>query len=131
MHPKELDIPMVKIKVGETVVLRNIFYKLNDYTLLPDSYVELNKIAETIAENSGLKFEISGHTDNSGSIDYNQQLSEKRAKTVYDYLIQKGISPQQLLYKGYGQSKPIAENTSDEGRAQNRRTELKVIGNLH
>lgn len=131
MHPKEVDIPMVKIKAGETVVLRNIFFKLNDYTLLPDSHVELNKIAEIISQNTELKFEISGHTDNLGAVDYNQQLSEKRAKTVYDYLIQKGIHPEQLIYKGYGSVKPIADNSTDEGRAQNRRTELKVIGNIY
>ena len=74
-----------------------------------------------------LKIELSGHTDNVGSASYNQKLSESRAKSVVDYLIGKGIATTRLVYKGYGFSQPVADNKTEEGRQQNRRTEFKVL----
>jgi len=75
-----------------------------------------------------LKIEISGHTDNKGSAKANQALSERRAKTVVDYLLGQGILKDRLTYKGYGQTQPIATNDTDEGRQLNRRTEFKITG---
>jgi outer membrane protein OmpA-like peptidoglycan-associated protein len=74
-----------------------------------------------------MHIEISGHTDNVGSLDYNKKLSENRAKTVYQYLIDHGIKATRLKYTGYAYTKPITDNSSEKGRALNRRTELKII----
>jgi outer membrane protein OmpA-like peptidoglycan-associated protein len=79
-------------------------------------------------KNPKLTIEISGHTDNQGSKTYNQNLSQNRSKSVYDYLVNKGISASRLTYKGYGDTMPISENNTEEGRALNRRTEFKVTG---
>ena len=84
-------------------------------------------MAAFIKGSAGIKFEIGGHTDNVGKADYNQQLSEKRAKAVCDYLITKGVDASQLSFKGYGANTPIGDNATPEGRANNRRTELKVV----
>ena len=85
-------------------------------------------MAVFIKNSAGVKFEIGGHTDNVGNDAYNQQLSEKRAKSVYDYLIARGVDANSLKYKGYGKSAPIGDNSTAEGREANRRTELKVVG---
>ncbi|HNP49607.1 MAG TPA: OmpA family protein, partial [Bacteroidia bacterium] len=73
------------------------------------------------------RIEVGGHTDNVGGKQYNQQLSEKRAKSVFDYLIQKNIPATRLEFKGYGDSKPVADNSSEQGRSQNRRTEFTIL----
>ena len=74
-----------------------------------------------------MKCELSGHTDGKGSVAYNQKLSEQRAKAVYDYLIERGVSADNLSWKGYGKSEPIATNATDEGRQLNRRVELRLV----
>ncbi|MCF8330963.1 MAG: OmpA family protein [Bacteroidales bacterium] len=121
------DIPLKPIQVGETVVLNNIFFEYDEYDLLPESRVELNRLAELLNKNPELNIRIQGHTDSRGDEAYNQKLSENRAKAVYDFLIQQGITPNRLSYKGFGESKPIADNDTEEGRAKNRRTEFEVI----
>jgi len=78
--------------------------------------------------NSGVIMEIGGHTDNIGDEAYNETLSENRAKAVYKYLLEHQIDKKRLSYKGYGMSQPIDDNSTEEGRARNRRTEMKVIG---
>ena len=78
-------------------------------------------------QNPGIKIEIEGHTDNQGNETYNLDLSDKRAKAVYGYLIQKGIDAQYLTFKGYGQNQPIVPNNSEENYAQNRRIEFKIL----
>ena len=77
--------------------------------------------------NPEVSIEIGGHTDNKGSAAYNKTLSENRAKSVYDYLIDNGIDTDRLTYKGYGFEEPIADNQTEKGRAKNRRTEFKII----
>lgn len=126
-HPYELNIPLKHIDVGSSVVLKNIFFETNKYNLKPESYPELDKMADLMKNNPTLKVEISGHTDNQGTQQYNQTLSEQRAKAVNDYLVKQGIDQTRLTYKGYGQTKPIATNDTDEGRAQNRRTEFTIM----
>ena len=79
-------------------------------------------------DNPNIKVQISGHTDNTGTDEYNMQLSLDRAKAVADYLISKGIDAKRLTWRGYGASKPVADNTTEEGRAMNRRTEFTVVG---
>ena len=82
---------------------------------------------ELMQKNPTLRIEISGHTDNVGKDDYNMTLSENRAKSVRQWLIDKGINTQRIVAKGYGKTKPIADNSTEEGRQQNRRTEFKII----
>ncbi|MFM9051035.1 MAG: OmpA family protein, partial [Bacteroidota bacterium] len=99
----------------------------NKYDLKPESSVELNRLVKFMIKNPGLKIEIGGHTDNIGTKEYNKQLSEKRAGAVRDYVISKGIAAERMTSVGYGDSKPEFSNDSETGRAQNRRTEVKVL----
>jgi outer membrane protein OmpA-like peptidoglycan-associated protein len=126
-RPYIIDVKMRPIKVGEKTVLRNIFFDTDKYDLKPESLSELNKLVEFMNKNSRIKVEIGGHTDNVGSDEYNQILSENRAKAVYDYLIEHNINSSRLSYKGYGKSMPVSTNDTDDGRAMNRRTEMKII----
>lgn len=121
------DVPLQPMETGVTVVLKNIFFDFDKYDLLPESRVELERLTQLLVKNPKMKIEIGGHTDNKGTREYNQKLSENRAKAVYDYLIQHGIDKTRLSYKGYGLEKPIDTNDTEEGRANNRRTEFKVI----
>jgi len=126
-NPEKLDIPMQPVEVGEKVVLRNIFFETDKYELLPDSKAELGKLILFLQKNTALHIEISGHTDNEGSETHNLTLSQSRAKAVYEYLITNGIAAEMLSFKGYGESVPINTNDTPEGRANNRRTEFKVV----
>jgi outer membrane protein OmpA-like peptidoglycan-associated protein len=127
VNPVKLDIPMQPVEVGEKVVLRNIFFDTDKYELLPDSKAELEKLISFLLKNNGLHIEIGGHTDNEGSDTHNVTLSLNRAKAVYDYLILNGVKSDKLSYKGYGETMPIESNDTPGGRANNRRTEFKVI----
>ncbi len=122
-----LDVPLQRLELGASIVLKNIFYETDKYALKQESEVELKKIIDLLHNNPSISIEISGHTDNVGTAEYNRTLSANRAKTVYDYLIGKGIEPARLKYAGYGFSKPIATNDTPEGKALNRRTEFKII----
>ncbi|MBE2287314.1 MAG: PD40 domain-containing protein [Prosthecobacter sp.] len=127
LKPQSIDIPLQPIEVGGSVVLRNVYFDTDKFDLLPDSKAELNKLVALLSANPSMKIEIGGHTDNVGSKVHNQKLSENRAKAVYDYLLSKGIVAARLTYKGYGDNTPIADNATEAGRAQNRRTEFKVM----
>ena len=124
----EKDIELEKIEVGSSLVLHNIFFDNNSSDLLAESFVELNTLAELLKNNPNLRVEIGGHTDNVGDKNYNLQLSQKRAEAVKRYLVEKGTAAERLSCKGYGFSKPITDNSSDELRALNRRTEIKITG---
>lgn len=123
----ERDFPLDRIDVGRKIVLKNIFFDFNKFTLRPESTSELERLVALLKKYPKLKIEISGHTDNVGSETYNKTLSENRAKVVVDYLIANGIDKSRLVFVGYGFSQPIASNESDEGRQLNRRTEFKVL----
>ncbi len=123
------DVQLMPINPGSKVVLRNVFFDFNSATLKPESYAELNRLAAVLKQYPGIVVEISGHTDNVGSYQYNLKLSQKRAEAVVEYLIAQGVPPESLVAKGYGPSKPIAPNDTEEGRALNRRVEAKVIKN--
>jgi outer membrane protein OmpA-like peptidoglycan-associated protein/tetratricopeptide (TPR) repeat protein len=124
--PFELNIPLTKIKVGEKVVLNNVFFETDKFELKPESKAELDVIVKLIEKNPSLKIEIGGHTDNTGTEEKNRALSENRAKSVYEYLLSKGIDTSRITYKGYSSSKPVAGNDTPEGKAKNRRTEFTV-----
>ncbi|NLJ83142.1 MAG: OmpA family protein [Bacteroidales bacterium] len=123
----EQTLELIKIQVGKEIVLNNIFFEFNKATLLPESMSELDNVYKLLVDNPDIKVEISGHTDNVGSAAYNKKLSQERANSVVNYLIKKGIKNERLIAVGYGFDKPIAPNTTEEGRQKNRRTEFKVI----
>ena len=126
-EPFRKDIPMERIVVGSRVILENIFFESDSHQLLPASLSELNKVHEFLNHHSAIGIEISGHTDSTGSAEHNQKLSEQRAQAVVDFLMEKGIAEQRLKAEGYGDRNPVAENSTEEGRAKNRRTELRII----
>ncbi len=121
------NFKLERVEVGARVVMKNIFFEFGKATLKPESYTQLDNVVKFMENNEGLRLEISGHTDNIGSLKTNMRLSESRAKSVVEYLIKKGISSNRLEYKGYAYTQPIAPNTSEQGRAQNRRVEFKVL----
>lgn len=125
--PVNLDIYLEPLKQGNTVVLNNLFFASNSYTLEDKSKTELDKIALFLKKNPEVKIEFGGHTDNVGSEADNMQLSLKRAEAVYRYIISLGISSSRLRYKGYGETHPVASNDTDAGRQSNRRIEFKVL----
>jgi OOP family OmpA-OmpF porin len=125
--PLALDVYLQPVKSGSSMVLKNIFFQTNSYTLEGESKSELDKVVAFMKNNTAVSIELSGHTDDVGSDAANQDLSQKRAKAVYDYLVEAGVEVARLRYKGYGKTKPLVPNTSDENRAQNRRIEFKVL----
>jgi outer membrane protein OmpA-like peptidoglycan-associated protein len=125
--PLVLNIGLIPIEVGSVVDLYNIFFETNSYAILPGSKSELNRVVKFLKNNNKLKVEIQGHTDSTGNTGINMKLSKDRAKSVVDYLVGKGINSAQLDYKGYGDTKPIASNETEEGRKLNRRTTIKII----
>jgi outer membrane protein OmpA-like peptidoglycan-associated protein/tetratricopeptide (TPR) repeat protein len=122
-----IDIPLQPIQANASVVLRNIFFDVNKFELKPESFVELDNLVQLLKDNPSLKIQINGHTDNTGRSEDNLRLSNNRAKSVIQYLIAKGISAQRLSSKGLGATEPLADNATEEGRARNRRTEMKVV----
>lgn len=128
MKPFIKRISLSQAKVGEKITLTNVFYEVDSWELKIESMAELNNLADLLAENKGLIVEIGGFTDSTGTDEHNLVLSEKRAYSVVNYLINKGISADRLKYKGYGNSSPIGDNVTSEGRKLNRRTEARVIG---
>lgn len=126
-NPLFLNIELSPLEVGRSIVLKNVFYDFNSYNLTSDSYIELDKLVTLLEKNPTVWIQISGHTDNIGSDDYNKTLSEKRALAVKTYLIEKGVDKRRLKHVGYGSSKPVGDNATEEGRALNRRTEAIVL----
>lgn len=124
-----IDIALEPVAVGNKIRLNNIFFEYEKANLSSTSIAELNRVLKLMSDYPKLKIEISGHTDNVGSSDYNLKLSTRRAKAVADYLISKGVDSKRIKYVGYGFDKPVADNTTEEGRKLNRRSEIKIIGN--
>jgi outer membrane protein OmpA-like peptidoglycan-associated protein/tetratricopeptide (TPR) repeat protein len=123
------DMDIVLEKIPPIINLNNILYAYNKWDLLPESYVELNTLVDLLQKNPTLKIEIRSHTDSRGKEKYNQTLSEKRAESVVQYLISKGISPLRLTYKGHGESQLLVKPERSEADYQaNRRTEFTVTG---
>lgn len=127
VEPFKLMVPLEPIKVGAKIALRNIFYESGSFKLKNESMYEITKLVQFLKENADVRIEISGHTDNTGVDQANLTLSTNRAKSVYDWLVKQGISADRLVYKGYGKSQPLEPNTTEAGKAKNRRTEIKII----
>jgi outer membrane protein OmpA-like peptidoglycan-associated protein len=122
------DIALQPLAENASLILRNIQFNVNSFELLPVSAIELNKLVETLNDNPTLHIQINGHTDNTGDANNNIILSQKRARAVAQYLADNGIDVKRFAYKGFGAGKPIADNTTEEGRAANRRTEIVITG---
>ncbi len=121
------NLYLLPIEKGEAIRLNNIFFEFNSADLMPESFNEIDRLFDILNENPKLNIEIGGHTDDQGSEQYNNNLSENRAKSVLNYLIEKGINKNRLTAVGYGKSSPVVANDSDENRAYNRRVEFKVL----
>lgn len=122
-----IDDPATDIPASKPVVLKNVFFATASADLLPSSTAELNRLVSLLDQHPMLSIQINGHTDNVGSEEDNLKLSEARALAVYNYLVKAGgIDPDRLRYAGFGESRPIAENDTPEGRQQNRRTEFEI-----
>lgn len=126
-EPLILNIPLKPITAGEKVVLNNVFFDIDQYNLKDESKAELNKLVAFLKNNAALAIELGGHTDNTGVKQKNFELSSNRAKSVYQYLIANGVEATRLSFKGYADTQPIADNSTEAGRKLNRRTEFKVI----
>ncbi|WP_448103867.1 OmpA family protein [Pedobacter panaciterrae] len=124
--PFLLKILLEKLKVGTNVILKNIFFNTNQYSLLPASVTELTTLVDLLNNNANISIEIQGHTDDVGNVKDNEKLSMQRAKAVYDYLLEHKIAAERLTYKGYGESKPITSNSTEENRKLNRRTSFVI-----
>ena len=141
-HSENFDIPsgaddnlvnkvieLKNIAVGSKIALRNIFFDVNKATLRSESNAELDRLVKLLKDVPNLKIEISGHTDNTGSAATNETLSQQRAEAVVTYLVNHGIAANRMTAKGYGSSRPIASNGTEDGKQQNRRTEFEITGN--
>lgn len=125
--PVTKDIMLQPIEVGVTVRLKNIYFDFDRTTLKNESFAELDKVVEFLKDNASVEIEISGHTDNKGSDEYNENLSQGRSEAVVNYIISQGIEGYRLTARGYGEAKPVDTNDSEEGRANNRRVEFTVM----
>lgn len=123
----KLIIELEKPEAGIAIVLNNIFFDLNSSMLKKESENELNMLFTMLQKKPELKIEISGHTDSTGGQVFNQSLSEERAEAVRQYLIMQGIDKNRITSRGYGSDKPVSSNESEVGRAQNRRTEMRIL----
>ena len=128
-QPVVIDTPIIAIpiKVGTKVVLHNLFFATNKTQILPESEEALNDLAAFLTKHEAVAIRITGHTDAVGSDEANQILSEGRANAVRDELIQRGIAAERIEAEGKGESEPIADNATEEGRAKNRRVEFTII----
>jgi hypothetical protein len=127
LDPVLKNIPLEPVAVGNSMVLRNIFFATDQFELKSESFPELDKLVRFLEDNPSIRIEIGGHTDDEGSEEYNSVLSRNRANSVYSYLVDSGIAPNRMSYKGYGESQPVSPNDSEENRAVNRRTEIKIV----
>ena len=126
-NPLTLDIYLYPVKKGSAIVLANLFFASKEYALQEKSKTELTQLISFLQSNKDIKVEISGHTDDVGTEADNNLLSERRARSVQDYLREHGIAPTRIVAKGYGEEKPAVPNDSDENRAKNRRIELRIL----
>lgn len=122
----ELDY-LMQYKIPEYITIRDLYFETDKSSIKQVSYSKLDELAESLTHYKELKLEIIGHTDNMGSEEYNLSLSQDRAQEVVNYLIKKGIEPIRLKPLGVGETQPIADNNSEEGRQLNRRTEIRIL----
>ena len=123
------DLYLVPIEIGQVVRLNNVFFDFDKWNLRPESFVELDRVVKLLTENPAIEIEMNAHTDSRGSDDYNYKLSDNRARSVMEYIISKGIAATRITSQGYGETKPVATNDTDDGRQLNRRVEFKIVKN--
>jgi outer membrane protein OmpA-like peptidoglycan-associated protein len=121
------DIFLSPIMPNSLINLKNIFFETDSYVINPKSYTELDNLVSFLKQNTTVALQVEGHTDSVGTYKYNMDLSTKRAKAISDYLVNAGIQQNRITYKGYGFTKPIADNQTEEGRKLNRRTEILIL----
>lgn len=126
-EPVEPEVSVEVPEVGEVILLENLYFAFDKSEVLQQSYNELVKLKELLESNPGMTIELRGHTDNLGTVEHNQRLSESRAKAVVDHLVSMGIDKSRLSWKGFGKSEPVADNSTAAGRQKNRRVEYKVL----
>jgi OmpA-OmpF porin, OOP family len=130
-QPKYAGCPkqqMVKIVGDQLEIIESVYFKLDKAIIEKRSYPLLDNVAAVIASHAGLVIQVEGHTDSQGDDAYNLDLSQRRAQAVVDYLAQKGVDKALLQPKGFGETKPIADNRTKAGRAQNRRVVFTIVG---
>ena len=121
------DLYLAPIEIGQVVRLNNVFFDFDKYNLRNESFVELDRVVQLLKENPGIEIEMSAHTDSKGADDYNYRLSDDRARSVREYIVSKGIDEKRIVSQGYGETKPVSSNETEEGRQLNRRVEFKII----
>lgn len=123
------DLYLVPIEIGQVVRLNNVFFDFDKWDLRPESFVELDRVVKLLTENPAIEIEMSAHTDAKGSDEYNFKLSDNRAKSVREYIISHGIAESRIVSRGYGETKPVDTNDTDDGRQMNRRVEFTITKN--
>jgi OOP family OmpA-OmpF porin len=121
------DLYLAPIEIGQVVRLNNVFFDFDKWDLRPESYIELDRVVKLLNENPAIEIEMSAHTDSKGSDDYNFKLSDERARSVREYILSKGIAASRIISQGYGETKPVVPNDTDENRQLNRRVEFKIL----
>jgi hypothetical protein len=127
IDPVLKNLPLDPVAAGNSMILRNIFFDKDQYQIKQESFAELERLIIFMEDNPELKIEIGGHTDSDGSEMYNLELSQNRAKAVYNYLISNGLDPARLTFRGYGEEMPCGSNDTEEGKAGNRRTQITIL----
>ncbi len=122
-----INICLEPIAKGATITLPDVLFETASFQINPQAQPTIAQIAEFITENQNMLIEIAGHTDNTGSMGFNQKLSEQRAQALFAALIKIGVNPRQMTWKGYGSTSPVTDNTTETGRARNRRTEIVIM----
>jgi adhesin transport system outer membrane protein len=125
--PKGVKVDKDGCPYKEIIELKGVHFDYNKATLRKDSFPVLDRAAELMAQHPDIKVEVAGHTDYNNTFSYNLKLSNARAKTVMDYLISRGVAANRVYSKGYGEYQPVADNTTEEGQAKNRRVEMRVL----
>jgi len=123
------DLYLAPIEIGQVFRLNNVFFDFDKYNLRPESYVELDRVVKFLNDYPNIEIEMSAHTDNKGADQYNFTLSDNRARSVREYILSKGVAVTRITSQGYGETKPVATNDTDEGRQLNRRVEFKILKN--
>ena len=123
------DLYLVPIEIGAVVRLNNVYFDFDKWDLRPESFVELDRVVKMMVENPAVEIEMSAHTDSRGSDEYNFKLSDNRARSAMNYILSKGIAPSRIISHGYGESKPVVLNDTDEKRQLNRRVEFTILKN--
>ncbi|MEO8582526.1 MAG: OmpA family protein [Flavitalea sp.] len=121
------DLYLAPIEIGTVVRLNNVFFDYDKADLRAESFIELNRVVKLLTENPNMEIEMSAHTDSRGSDDYNYKLSDNRARSVTEYILSKGIAKSRVISQGYGETKPVAANDTEENMQLNRRVEFKIL----